>query len=339
MEYRYIGKSGLRVTPICMGTMGFGTWSDKKQAFEILEASYDRGINFFDTAEVYPVPPNKKLAGLTEEIFGEWVKTKPRESLIIATKVAGAASGWFVPPIRHGLTAIDRHHIESAIEGSLRRMQVDYIDLYQIHWPDTVVPIEESMEALDRLVQAGKVRYLGTSNENTYGLTKANLIAKYEGLARFQSIQNNFSLLNRRFFDELANACRLETVSLLPYSPLGGGVLSGKYNKDETAKNTRFGDYVRGNDSRQKMMAKRFVNKGTLASTSKYLKIAEELEISPVALATAWSMHWDFVASTIVGVRDITQLDEIFEAFEVKLNDEVLKECDNIHQQYLYPMG
>ena len=148
MEYRYIGNSGLRVSPICMGTMGFGTWSDKSEAFRILDASYERGINFFDTAEVYPVPPTAELAGLTEEIFGEWVQTKPRDSIIIATKVAGAASGWIVPPIRYGLTAIDRHHIENAIEGSLRRLKIEYVDLYQVHWPDNVVPIEESMDCL-----------------------------------------------------------------------------------------------------------------------------------------------------------------------------------------------
>ena len=339
MKYRYVGKSGLRVSPICMGTMGFGTWSNKIQAFEILDASYDRGINFFDTAEVYPVPPSTELAGLTEEIFGEWIKTKPRGSLIIATKVAGAASGWFVPPIRHGLTAIDRHHIESAIDGSLRRMQIDYIDLYQVHWPDNIVPIEESMEALDRLVQAGKVRYVGTSNENAYGLTKANLVAKYEGLTRFQSIQNNFSLLNRRFFDELANVCRQDSVSLLPYSPIGGGVLSGKYQNNQMPTNTRFGDYMKGGDARQKIMAQRFINEGTIASTGKYLEIAKKMGIDPVTLATAWSMHWDFVASTIVGVRNVDQLDEIFAALEVKLSRDVLKECDEVHQQYLYPMG
>ncbi|MDB9969135.1 aldo/keto reductase, partial [Gammaproteobacteria bacterium] len=208
MEHRYIGKSGLRVSPICMGTMSFGSWSDKKESFKILEESYERGINFFDTAEVYPVPPSAETVGVTEQIFGEWVQTKPRDSLIIATKVAGAAAGWFVPPIRHGLTALDRFHIEAAVEGSLRRMKIDYIDLYQVHWPDPIVPIDETMEALDRLVQAGKVRYTGTSNENAYGLTKANTVADYEGLARFQSIQNNFSLLNRRFLDELAQVCK-----------------------------------------------------------------------------------------------------------------------------------
>jgi aryl-alcohol dehydrogenase-like predicted oxidoreductase len=339
MEYRYIGKSGLRVSPICMGTMGFGTWSDKSEAFSILDASYDRGINFFDTAEVYPVPPTSELAGLTEEIFGEWVQTKPRDSIIVATKVAGAASGWFVPPIRHGLTAIDRYHIESAIEGSLRRLNVEYVDLYQVHWPDSVVPIDESMEALDRLVESGKVRYLGTSNESAYGLTKANTVAKYEGLARFHSIQNNFSLLNRRFFDELANVCRQENVSLLPYSPIGGGVLSGKYQHGEMPDNTRFGDYIKGGDSRQKLMAQRFVNEETLSSTEKYLEIAKKADLNPVTMATAWSMHWDFVASTIVGVRNVNQLDEIFSAFEVRLTDEILKECDEVHQQHKYPMG
>ena len=339
MEYRYIGNSGLRVSPICMGTMGFGTWSDKSEAFRILDASYERGINFFDTAEVYPVPPTAELAGLTEEIFGEWVQTKPRDSIIIATKVAGAASGWIVPPIRYGLTAIDRHHIENAIEGSLKRLNIEYVDLYQVHWPDNVVPIEESMEALDRLVESGKVRYLGTSNENAYGLTKANTVAKYEGLTRFQSIQNNFSLLNRRFFDELANVCRRENVSLLPHSPIGGGVLSGKYQQGEMPSETRFGDYMREGDSRQKLMAQRFVNQETLSSTEQYLEISKKAGLSPVTMATAWSMHWDFVASTIVGVRNVGQLDEIFSAFDVRLTDELLKECDEVHQQYKYPMG
>ena len=339
MEYRYIGNSGLRVSPICMGTMGFGTWSDKSEAFRILDASYERGINFFDTAEVYPVPPTAELAGLTEEIFGEWVQTKPRDSIIIATKVAGAASGWIVPPIRYGLTAIDRHHIENAIAGSLRRLNIEYVDLYQVHWPDNVVPIEESMDALDRLVESGKVRYLGTSNENAYGLTKANTVAKYEGLTRFQSIQNNFSLLNRRFFDELANVCRQENVSLLPYSPIGGGVLSGKYQQGEMPSETRFGDYMREGDSRQKLMAQRFVNQETLSSTEKYLGISKKAGLSPVTMAVAWSMHWDFVASTIVGVRNVGQLDEIFSAFDVRLTDELLKECDEVHQQYKYPMG
>ena len=339
MEYRYIGSSGLRVSPICMGTMSFGTWSDKGESFRILDTAFDSGINFFDTAEIYPVPPTAEMAGLSEEIFGQWIKTKSRDAVLVATKVAGAASGWFVPPIRHGYTAIDRHHVETAVEGSLRRLGVDYIDLYQVHWPDTVVPIDESMEALDRLVGSGKVRYLGTSNDSAYGLTKANTVADYEGWSRFQSIQNNFSLLNRRFMDELANVCRQEQVSLLPYSPLGGGVLSGKYNLGEVPLNSRFADYRQSGETRQRAMADRFLNEGTLASTEHYLEIAGAAGLAPVTLATAWSMQHDFVASTIIGARTAEQLEDSLAALDVTLDDEVLRQCDAVHKQILYPMG
>ena len=339
MEYRYVGGSGLRVSPICMGTMSFGTWSDKSESFRILDTAFDRGINFFDTAELYPVPPSAELAGLSEQIFSQWMKTKSRDAVLVATKVAGAASGWFVPPIRHGYTAIDRHHVETAVEGSLRRLGVDYIDLYQVHWPDTVVPIDESMEALDRLVESGKVRYLGTSNDTAYGLTKANTIADYEGWARFQSIQNNFSLLHRRFMDELANVCQQEQVSLLPYSPLGGGVLSGKYNLGEMPANSRFADYRQSGESRQRAMADRFLNADTLESTARYLEIAKTAGLAPVTLATAWSMRHDFVASTIIGARTAEQLEDSLAALDVTLDDDVLRQCDAVHAQILYPMG
>ena len=339
MEYRYVGSSGLRVSPICMGTMSFGTWSDKSESFRILDTAFDRGINFFDTAEIYPVPPTAEMVGLSEEIFGQWIKTKSRDAVLVATKVAGAASGWFVPPIRHGYTAIDRHHVETAVEGSLRRLGVDYIDLYQVHWPDTVVPIDESMEALDRLVGSGKVRYLGTSNDSAYGLTKANTVADYEGWSRFQSIQNNFSLLNRRFMDELANVCRQEQVSLLPYSPLGGGVLSGKYNLGEVPLNSRFADYRQSGETRQRAMADRFLNEGTLASTARYLDVARAAGLAPVTLATAWSMQHDFVASTIIGARTAEQLEDSLAALDVTLDDEVLRQCNAVHTQILYPMG
>jgi aryl-alcohol dehydrogenase-like predicted oxidoreductase len=339
MKYRYIGNSGLRVSPICMGTMSFGSWSDEQESFRVLDKAYDHGINFYDTAEVYPVPPRAETVGVTETIFGKWIKTRDRDSLIIATKVAGAASGWFVPPVRAGMTAIDRHHIERAVEGSLRRMGIDYIDLYQVHWPDNVVPIEESMAALDRLVESGKVRYLGTSNENAYGLTKANTVAHYEGLARFQSIQNNFSLLNRRFLDELATVCRREKVSLLPYSPIGGGVLSGKYNAEQIPANSRFGEYLQLENPRQRAMADRFLNQGTLASTARYIDIAKAAGMSPTTLAVAWSMNFDFVASTIIGARTADQLDASFAALDVTLGDDILKACDAVHKDIPYPMG
>jgi len=322
-----------------MGTMTFGTQTpDEKVAFEIMDKAYDAGVNFYDTAEIYPVPPSGKLAGLTEEIVGRWLKTKPRESIILASKVAGAANGWFVPPIRHGLTAIDSFHIERAVEGSLKRLGTDYIDLYQMHWPDTLVPIEESLKAFDRLVQSGKVRYIGTSNDTAYGTTKALMSSEAKGYTRFESIQNNFSLLHRRFLDELATVCQKEQISLLPYSPLAGGVLSGKYNQPGNTEG-RFASYINSTDKRQRLMAERFANDRSLASTQKYLKIAKDAGLNPVTMATAWSKQFNFVASTIIGATTPQQLDATLAAMDLKLSDEVLQACDAVHQEILYPMG
>ncbi len=339
MEYRYIGKSGLRVTPICLGTMTFGSMTDKREAFKILDAAYERGVNFYDTAELYPVPPRSEYAGNTEKIFGEWLKTKPRESLIIASKVAGAASGWFVPPIRHGLTAIDRFHIKKALEGSLKRLQTDYIDLYQIHWPDTVVPVDEALEVFDELIKEGKIRYIGTSNDTAYGIAKANTVAKCKNLPHFHSIQNNFSVLNPRFFDELETACKKEEVSLLPYSPVAGGILSGKYNREKMPKEARFTLYLNDESQRVRNHAKRFYNDKTLQATAMFLDVAKEFGIHPVTLAVAYSKHFNFVASTIVGARTFEQLNALLDAFDVKLNREILKAIGKIQQEVVYPMG
>ena len=339
MEYRYIGRSGLRVSVIGLGTMTFGSTTDKKEAFKIMDEAYDKGINFIDTAELYPVPPEEKYAGLTEEIVGEWLKTKSRDSIILATKVAGAASGWFVPPIRHGLTAMDRFHIKRAIEGSLKRLKTDYIDLYQQHWPDTIVPIEETMRAFDELVKEGKVRYIGTSNDTAYGLTKANTIAKYENLARFESIQNNFSVLNPRFFDELEYVCKKENVSLLPYSPIAGGILSGKYNTANPPSDSRFIFYKNYPNKRVRNHAKKFYNEKTLKATKKFLEIAKKHNIHPVTLAVAYSKHFEFVASTIIGVRKLNQLEASLKAAEVKLHREILKDIKKLQEEILYPMG
>ncbi|WP_024955153.1 aldo/keto reductase [Sulfurospirillum arcachonense] len=339
MQYRYIGKSGLRVTPICLGTMTFGTSADKKESFKIMDKAYDMGINFFDTAELYPVPPSGEYAGLTEEIIGEWLQTKPRDSIILASKVAGAANGWFVPPIRHGLTAIDRFHITKALENTLKRLKTDYIDLYQVHWPDMSVPIEESLYVLDEFVKQGKIRYIGTSNDSAYGLTKSNEVSKFKNLTRFQSIQNNFSMLNRRFMDELSNVCRKENISLLPYSPLAGGVLTGKYNQKFYPENARFAKYLNNPNPRIQAQAKRFVNDKTLSSVEEYLKIAKEYDVSLTTLATAWSMHFDFIASTIIGASNADQLDDTLAAFEYKISDELMRKLDAVHEDILYPMG
>ncbi|MDH5464195.1 MAG: aldo/keto reductase [Thiovulaceae bacterium] len=339
MEFRYIGRSGLRVSPICMGTMTFGSMADKKESFAIMDKAYDAGVNFFDTAELYPIPPKSEWTGLTEEIVGEWMQSKPRESIILASKVAGAANGWFVPPNRHGLTAIDRFHIEKAIEGSLKRLKTDYIDLYQMHWPDTIVPIEESMEAFDRLVQAGKVRYLGTSNDTPYGLAKANAAAHYKGLSRFESVQNNFSLLHRRDLDGLNSALRAEQVSSLPYSPLAGGVLTGKYNAKFLPETARYADYIRSKLPRQLAQANRFVNEKTLAATARYIEIAKKYDMDVTTMSTAWSKQHDFVASTIIGATKASQLDATLAAMDLVLSSEIMRELDTVHAEIMYPMG
>lgn len=337
MKHRYIGKTGLRVSPICMGTMTFGTQCDESEAFKIMDKAYEAGINFFDTAEIYPVPPTSSQVGLTEEMVGRWLKTKPREAIILASKVAGASNGWFVPPVRHGLTAIDSFHIKKAIEGSLKRLQTDYIDLYQMHWPDTLIPIEESLKAFDKLVQEGKVRYIGTSNDTAYGLTKANETSKRLGIARFESIQNNFSLNNPRFLDELATICKKEQISLLPYSPIAGGVLSGKYNHGFTQ--GRYSSYMSSKNGRVRLQAQRFVNDKSLNATLKYLDLAQKFDIHPVTLAVAYSKFFDFVASTIIGATKVEQLEPSLKAMNIDLNSEIMDEIKKIQADIMYPMG
>lgn len=338
--YRYIGKTGLRVSPICLGTMTFCTQcASEQEAFAIMDKAYDSGVNFFDTAEVYPIPASKELIGQTEEIIGRWLKTKPRDSIILATKVVGAANGWWIPPVRHGLTAIDRFHIKTAIEGSLKRLGTDYIDLYQMHWPDTIVPIEESLIAFDELVREGKVRYIGTSNDTAYGLTKANETSKRLHIARFESIQNNFSVLNPRFFDELAHVCEKEQISLLPYSPLAGGVLSGKYNQANPPKEARFSTYFAHENIRQRQMAERFAGKRPLRATQIFLGIAQKYNIKPVTLAVMWSKHFSFVASTIIGATKLEQLDDSLMAMDKNLSEEVVQEIRAIYDEVPYPMG
>ena len=338
MQRRRLGTTGLTVSEICLGTMTFGSQADEAASLKILDRAFDSGIDFLDVAEVYPVPPKPEYAGESERIIGKWLKDRRRDSVVIATKVAGPGGGWFVPPVREGRTSLDAHHIERAVEGSLKRLGTDYIDLYQTHWPDPDLPIEATLEGLERVIRSGKVRYIGASNETAYGLTKALFTAKNEGLPKYETIQNNFSLLNRRFEDELANVCRREKVSLIPYSPIGGGVLSGKYNGGNWPEPARFSRY-RNDPVRGQTMAKRFVNDKTLATTERISKLAASLEISSVTFAVAWSLVHDFVASTIVGATSAEQLPEILRATEVKLPQEILTKVDEISREILYPMG
>ena len=338
MQRRRLGTTGLTVSEICLGTMTFGSQADEAASLKILDKSFDSGIDFLDVAEVYPVPPKPEYAGQSELIIGKWLKDRKRDSLVIATKVAGPGGGWFVPPVREGRTSLDAHHIERAVEGSLKRLGTDYIDLYQTHWPDPELPIEVTLEALERLIRAGKVRYIGASNETAYGLTKALYTAKNEGLPKYETIQNNFSLLNRRFEDELANVCRREKVSLIPYSPIGGGVLSGKYADGKWPEGARFSSY-REDPARGQTMTKRFLNDKTRATADRVIKLAFEADLSPVTLAVAWTLSHDFVASSIVGATRVEQLDELLRASQVKLPSDLLAKLDEISKDILYPMG
>ncbi len=338
MQTKRLGKSAIAVSKICMGTMTFGSQADEAMSHRILDKSLDAGINFFDTAENYPVPPKEEWAGTTEEIVGRWMKTKRRDEVIIATKVSGPSHGWLKSSQRAGMTALDRHNVTRAVEASLKRLGTDYIDLYQTHWPDHGARYEEALEALDDLIREGKVRAIGCSNETSWGLMKSLATSDTHGLRRYDTIQNNFSLNNRRFEDELAQACRHEGVSLIPYSPLGGGVLSGKYQGGATPDGARFSNYLKLG-GRQAVMARRYVNDRSLAATERFAGIAAEAGISLVTLATAWSKQHDFVASTIVGATHEDQLPDIFAAADLDLDAETMKKIDAVSKDILYPMG
>jgi aryl-alcohol dehydrogenase-like predicted oxidoreductase len=338
MQHRRLGRSPIYVSDICMGTMTFGSQADEKMSLRILDQCFDAGINFYDTAENYPVPPDTKWVGRTEEIIGRWLETKDRDSVIIATKVCGPSHGWITASQRAGMTAMDRHNITRAVEASLKRLGTDYIDLYQTHWPDHGIDYDEAIETLDELVRAGKVRIIGCSNETSWGLMKSLEASRRLGKVRHQTIQNNFSMNNRRFEDDLSQICRHEGVSLIPYSPLAGGVLSGKYQNGQTPHGARFSRYIEMG-GRQAVMSQRFVNEKALASTERFMKIAAEAEMSVVTLATAWSKQHRFVASTIVGVTHENQLPEILAAADLKLDDSVMKAVDKVTKELLYPMG
>jgi len=338
VKYRRLGNSGLVVSEICLGTMTFGSMADEATSVACLDKAFDGGVDFYDAAEVYPVPPRAEWAGRTEEIVGRWLAGKPRDSVFIATKVAGPGRGWFQAPVRQGKTSLDTHNIERAVEGSLRRLGTDYIDLYQTHWPDPGLPYEETLEGLQRVVESGKVRAIGCSNETGYGLTKSLWTAQLHGLPRYETIQNNFSLLNWRFTDELARVCRKENVSLLPYSPIAAGVLSGKYQGGAWPEGARFSSY-RAENPRNKAMTERFVNERSLAATERYMKLAADNGLSPVTLGIAWTLAQDYVGSTIIGVTSPDQLDEHLAAADTTLSADALAEAKRISREIPYPLG
>lgn len=338
MKQRRLGRTAIQVSEIGLGTMTFGSMADEAASLACLDKAFDAGVNFIDVAEIYPVPPDRSHAGRSEEICGKWLAGRSRDAVIVATKVAGPTGGWFQGPVREGNTGLDRHHIERAIEGSLRRLRTDYVDLYQTHWPDPGLPYEATLEALDRLVEQGKVRAIGCSNESAYGLTKSLWVSDRCGLARFETIQNNFSLINRRFEDELAQVCQQERIGLLAYSPLAGGVLSGKYRGGAWPPGARFTRY-KDHSPRTQVMVGRFLGERASAATERVCALARDAGLDSVTLAIAWALTRKFVASVLIGVTNPEQLDAHLAAAATPLSDALLADCDRLARELPYPLG
>jgi aryl-alcohol dehydrogenase-like predicted oxidoreductase len=339
MEYRRLGTSTIDVSLVCLGTMTWGEQNTEAEAHAQLDRALDLGINFLDAAEIYPVPPRAETFGRTEAIIGNWLAARPgaRAKVVIASKVAGANNT--LAHIRNGAT-LSRKQINEAIDGSLKRLRTDRIDLYQTHTPDRGVaifgrpaplpdpakdgtPIEETLDALGELVKAGKVREIGVSNETAYGVMRHLRHAEKSGAPRVQSIQNVYSLLNRRYEEALAEVAMRANVKLLPYSPLGMGVLSGKYLGGAWpagARITMFRDRY-----------KRYLGARSVAATEAYANLARQHGLDPAQMALAFVMSRPFVLSTIIGCTSVQQLEQDAAAAALKLSPGLLTAIDAIH--------
>ena len=344
MKKVQLGTSDLMVTPVCLGTMTFGEQVGEAASYAILDRSLERGINFLDTAEMYAVPARLETCGATETILGNWLAKHPgaRQQLVVATKVAGPSRG--MPWIREstGMTATD---IVQACEGSLRRLQTEVIDLYQIHWPERHVPafgtlyynpaqertmtsIHDQLEALGRLVRQGKVRHIGLSNETPYGVHEFVRLADQHGLPRVATVQNPYCLINRTVENGLDETMHRLDVSLLAYSPLGFGLLTGKYDASGTE------DAGAPQDGRiakyESVRKQRWGRPEALAAARRYNQLARDNGLSPTQLALAFCYTKWQVASTIIGVTSVAQLDEDLDAWGTVLSAGVLEEIDRI---------
>lgn len=336
MEYRELGTTGLKVSAICLGTMTFGRQNTEAEGHAQLDMAVAEGVNFIDTAEMYPVPRDPKYYGDTERIIGSWLKARGgRDRLIVATKVAGPMAGEGIRPRQR----LDRRNIMAAADASLRRLNTDYIDLYQVHWPDRpanffgrlgyqavtdkpdVVPIAETLAALSDLVQAGKVRHIGVSNETPWGLHEYMRLAESRGLPRVQSIQNPYNLLNRSFEVGLAEMSLREHVPLLAYSPLAMGLLSGKYHGAKPAEGrlTLF------------PVMNRYLSDLARATTARYLEIARAHGLDPAQMALAFVLAQAFTASAIIGATTQAQLETDIAAWRLKLSAEVIEAIEAVH--------
>jgi 1-deoxyxylulose-5-phosphate synthase len=309
MEYRRLGRTGLKVSTICLGTMQFGWSTDEANSYPILSEAVELGCNFLDTADIYSRWAPGNDGGVSEEILGRWLKQSSvrRESLVLATKVRGQMGPG---PNDQGLS---RHHILHAAEASLRRLQTDYIDLYQVHWPDDETPLDETLTALNDLVRAGKVRYVGCSNYPAWLLTKSLWISDVKGLCRFDSLQPHYSLLHRAEFErELQPLCLDQGIGVIPYSPLAAGFLTGKYRRD-----TPLPESVRASG-----VQTRYMNERGFTAVDKLDALGQNHSATVAQMAIAWVLANPAVTSAIIGANSIAQLTDTVAGAAVKLSKE-----------------
>lgn len=340
---RPLGRTGIRVSPIALGTMTWGQQNTEAEGHAQLDFALDQGITLIDTAELYAIPPRAETQGSTERILGSWLQARGgRDRIVLATKVVGRSSStWFR---RDGSEPrLDARNINEAIDASLRRLQTDYVDLYQLHWPDRAVamfggragarhgdevPVEETLDALDALVKAGKVRHVGLSNETAWGLSRFLHLAETRGQPRIASVQNAYNLLNRTYEHGLAEFHDREQVGLLAYSPLAQGYLTGKYQRGARPAGARTTLFDRG---------QRYQKPGTEAAIDAYLAIARDFGLDPAQLAIAWVTSRPFVTSNIIGATSLDQLRTDIAAREMRITPEIAARIDAAHQLHGSP--
>ena len=345
MQYRKLGNTTTDVSLICLGTMTWGQQNSEADAFEQMDYALAQGVNFFDTAELYSIPPRAETYGRTEEIIGNWLRrTGNREKIVLASKIAGPGPGW-IDHIRNGATRFNRKHLEEALHGSLKRLQTDRIDLYQLHWPerdtnffgklgfkpgenDAFTPAVETLGVMNDFVQAGKIRYVGLSNETPWGVMRFLQAAEQFDLPRVVSVQNPYSLLNRTYEIGMAEVSWREQCGLLAYSPLGFGVLSGKYLggvRPQGARLTLYPDYTRYSSSAAEK------------ATAEYAALAKSHGLDPARMALAFVNSRKFLTSTIVGATTMAQLRINIDSVNLRLDDTLIEAIDRIHLAHPNP--
>ena len=347
MQFRPLADTGILLPEICLGTMTFGEQNTQEQAFQQLDYALDQGLYFWDTAEMYPVPPKPETQGATERMIGNWIAARGgRDKLFLASKIAGPSQGG--SHIRDGKTRFVADEISAAIDQSLSRLQTDYIDLYQLHWPQrptnffgmlgygnaeaaedrAVTDLEETLTALQDEIKKGRIRYIGLSNETPWGTMKFLHLAEKLGLSKFVSVQNPYNLLNRTYEIGMSEIAHYEGVGLLAYSPLAFGYLTGKFRHGARPANARVTLFSRFS---------RYSNPQSEWATEQYAQLAEQHGLSLTQLALAFIKQQFFVTSTIIGATNLDQLKENIQAFEIDLSEEILKAIEDIHRQQPNP--